>query len=101
MFTYDDKNYELKLNLKTVKQIEAVLGKGIMAALQETRGMLAINDLVVIAGYGMYNDEGNRIAPAQGMDIAEGFMTERGYAELVAMVVSVIERDCPFFFQVD
>ena len=101
MITYKDNNYELKFNLKTVRQIEGVLNKGIMAALRESGGMLAINDLLTIAGYGMYNAEGNRISPNQGTEIAESFMVEKGYAELVSIVVDTLERDCPFFFRVD
>lgn len=99
MLTHDDKNYEIKLNLRVIKQIEGVLEKGIMAVLRESNGMLSINDLTTIAGYGLYNEDGNRISPAQGIDIAEQFLIEKGYAELITLVVEALERDCPFFFQ--
>lgn len=101
MFNYKDETYELKLNLKVVRQVEGALGKGIMAILRESGGMMSINDLIIIAGYGMYNSEGNRISPAQGMEIAEAFMIEKGYVELITVVIDTIDRDCPFFFPVD
>lgn len=101
MLNINGKNYEIKLTIKTIKQIETVLNKGLMAILKETGGMFSITELTTITGYGLYNEEGNRISPVQGMELAEEFLLEKGYAELIGEVVKVLERDCPFFFQVD
>lgn len=98
---FKGESYEIKLNLKAIKQIESVLGRGIVAIIRESGGMLSVNDLLTIAGYAMYNADGNRVSPKQGQEIAEAYLMEHGYASLVTVVVEAIERDCPFFFQVD
>lgn len=98
---YNGENYEIKLNIKTIKQIEQALGKGIISIIQASNGMLSIAELTTIAGYGMHNSAGNRISPVQGVEIAEAYLMEHGYAELITIVIKAIERDCPFFFQAD
>lgn len=101
MIEINDKKYEIKLNLKAVKQIETVLNKGLMAILKDTGGMLSIDQLITIAGYGLFNEDGNKVSPTQGTELAEEFLLHKGYAELINEVVKALERDCPFFFQVD
>lgn len=101
MIEVDGKNYELKYNMKTIEQIEAATGKPLVANIRESNGLLGLSDLKIYFSLALFNDEGKRVSPAQGIKIAEEIMISSGYSKLVDTVIVAIERDCPFLFQVD
>lgn len=99
--TYNDKTYHLQYNLRRIGQIEDATGKGIMQALNESKSMLSISYLMIYVGYALFNEDGNRVSLEQGMEIAEHSIIEQGYAQVMAEVLTCLERDCPFLFRVD
>ncbi|NBI08246.1 hypothetical protein [Senegalia massiliensis] len=98
MFEVDGKHYELKYKIKTIEQIETVLKESLVATMRKTEGILSISTLKVCFGFALFNSEGNKVSPQQGMEIAERLI-EEDYMKLNQAVVTTIDRDCPFLFQ--
>ena len=101
MFEIDGKTYELKYNIKTIEQIEAVTKEGIVSAIRKTEGVLSLTNLKIYFGFALFNEEGKRVSPQQGMDMAVKLMETEGFMKVNEAVVTAIDRDCPFLFQVD
>lgn len=101
MFTFNDQEYDLRYSIKRVEQIEAVIGKPIMASVVQNNAMLSIAEAKSMIAYGMVTSEGAHIAPAQGMKMAEALLEQQGYANVIGLIIEALERDCPFFFQAD
>ena len=100
MFEIDGKMYELKYNIKTIEQIEAVTGDGIVSAIRKNDGILSVTNLKAYFGFALYNADGNRVSPQQGVEMAVSVMENEGFIKANQMVVTAIDRDCPFLFKV-
>jgi|SRR5699024_5303831 len=101
MIEVNGKTYELKYNMRTIEQIEAVTKESLVASVRKTEGFLSIQELKIYFGFALFNDSGNRVSPQQGMNIAETLIKSEGYMKVNQMVMGAIEKDCPFLFQVD
>lgn len=99
MFEVNGKMYELKYNIKTLEKLEATTGKGVMANLSQSGGILSITDLKIYFALALFNEDGNRVGQKQGLDIAEELIMSEGYAKINEAVVVTLDRDCPFLFQ--
>ncbi|QBX17856.1 hypothetical protein [Streptococcus parauberis] len=95
---YNGNQYELKYNAKTVETAEAITGKSFMATVVNSKGMLSIGDLRQYFINALYAFEGGRVAPAQGAMIFDELLNTKGFVYLNMLVISTIQRDCPFFF---
>lgn len=101
VITYNDDTYELKYNLKTIQTIERLTKKSLMSALYAQEAMLSLDDLQNYFAQALFKVGGAKVSPAQGVDIFEAVLKEKGYAFVNMLVVAQIQHDCPFFFQVD
>lgn len=100
MFEIKNNMYELKFNMKTIKQIESVTKENIVSVIQRSNGILSLTDLCTYVGFGLYNDIGARISPQQGLTLAEDWIEEAGFLAVNEEVLTSIDRDCPFLFKV-
>ena len=100
MFEFEEKQYELKYNLKRVEMIEDVTGVPTLATMQRT-GM-RISHLKVYLGYGLKEAGSDAfVAPKKALDLAEQMIEEMGFASATSLVIETLQRDCPFFFRAD
>jgi len=100
MFEIGDKWYDLKFNMLTIMQIEAVTKENIISVMQRTNGVLSITDLRTYFSYALYTDVGTRVSPKQAFNMSKDWIEELGFLEVNGIVVDAIMRDCPFLFKV-
>ena len=95
--------YELKYNLKRIEDLEAALqGKALMGLMMSGSGVLSINDLKIVFAYGLKKVGADAfVAPKTGKEYATMLIETEGYIKLTGLVLSVLQEDCPFFFQAD
>lgn len=99
MITIKENNYELRYTEKRVEQIEAAMDKPLMAELSKTSGMLKLMDLKIVLGFGLVKAETlTHLPPKQGLELAEAYIQEAGYAPAVQEAVATLQNDLPFFF---
>ncbi len=100
MIEYGNKKYVLKYNMKRIEMIESVTSMPTLAGLRRTGGMFGLADLKAYITYGI-KEEGADVflKPREAAELAESLIEENGYAEVCAIVLEALERDCPFFFQ--
>lgn len=99
MFTVKDREYYIKYNIRTLEKIENILDNSMMSKLASNSGMLSIPDLKIIIGNAIFNDEGHKISPQQGMDMVMGLIEENGYLAINKLVADTLQKDLPFLFQ--
>lgn len=99
MFEVEGKIYEIKYNMKTIEKIENIISDSVLSRLSKNNGMLSISDLKVFIGQALFNDEGHRVSPQQGMDMTEKLIETNGYIDVTKLVAETLQRDCPFLFQ--
>ncbi len=102
MIEYGGKKYVLKYNMKRIEMIESVTNMPTMADLRRTGGMLSLASLKAYIAYGI-KEECSEVflKPKKGMELAESMIESIGYTDVCTTVLEALERDCPFFFQVD
>ncbi len=102
MFEYNGNSYVLKYNMKRIEMIESQTNMPTMAEIRRTGGMLGVASLKAYIAYAV-KEEGSDafLPPKKGIELAESLIESNGYADVCAMVLESIERDCPFFFQAD
>ena len=100
MLKYNEKNYELKYNLKRIEMIEAQTALPTMAQIKQTSGYFGIADLKTYITYGL-KEEGADVfvMPSKAQELADEMIMEVGYTRLCSEVLAALEKDCPFFFQ--
>lgn len=99
-FEVNDKEYELKYNVKRVDMIEAVTKMPLMTTLTQNGGTLTRIDLVNYIAYGIKeNGSDVFVSPKEGKELAEELIISEGYAKCLGMVLETIQEDCGFFFQ--
>lgn len=102
MFEIEGQSYDLKYNLKRAEIIESVIGKPIMGSMTATKGMLSIQEIKVYFAYGLKEIGSDVFVPVKkGMEFAEALIESEGYAAVNSVILEALQRDCPFFFQVD
>lgn len=100
MFNFQNKEYELRFNMKRIEMIEAVTNMPTMASLSQSKGMLKLSDLKTYFGYALKENGSDVFVPVKtSLEIADEFIREKGYAKATELVLTALERDCPFFFQ--
>lgn len=101
IITINHEQYELKYNLKTLKIIEKVIGKSIMAEMSKSNGMLSIEDLKAAFSNALYKTEGGRVPAEHSEKIFEAVLNAKGYVYVNMLIIVTIQEDCPFLFQLD
>ncbi|SJZ37914.1 hypothetical protein [Garciella nitratireducens] len=99
MFEIEGKIYEIKYNMKTIEKIENITRDSVLSRLSKNNGLLSISDLKIFIGNALFNEDGHRVSPKQGMEITEKLIEVNGYIEVTKMVAEALQRDCPFLFQ--
>lgn len=101
IITINHEQYELKYNLKTLKIIEKVIGKSLMAEMSKSNGMLSIEDLKAAFSNALYKTEGGKVSAEHSEKIFEAMLNAKGYVYVNMLIIVTIQEDCPFLFQVD
>lgn len=102
MITYQDKNYELKYNMKRLELIERVTDMPTLADIKRTGGMLSISSLKAYLAYGLKEEGADAFVPAgKAMEMAENMIQDIGYIDTCGIVLEALDRDCPFLFPAD
>lgn len=99
IINFGEKSYELKYNERTIELIENVTKQPFVATIAQTQGMLGLSQLRQYVANALYTTEGAKVSPQQGVEVYEALLKEKGYQFLTALVLSTVQRDCPFFFQ--
>ena len=101
MFTYNEKDYELKFNIKRLEIIEKATGKssvGMMVA--DNNGIMGVSSVMAFYSYGLKEAGADTfVAPKVAQEICEARMNEIGYMEVVKELQGAIQHDCPFLFR--
>lgn len=102
MIKINGQDYELKFSLKRIEMIENATGEPFMVAVQKNNAMLSISNLKTYFGLAI-KEAGSDIflTATKGMELAEKAIEEIGFVPINMAVINTIQRDCPFFFQVD
>lgn len=96
---YNEKEYELKYNLKRIEMIENNTSLPTMAQISRTGGYFGVSDLKVYLSMGLKEKGADVfVMPRPAEKIAESII-EQDYRSACAAVLEGLERDCPFFFQ--
>ena len=99
MFTFDDKDFEFKFNIGRIELIEQVTEMPTLSNINRTGGMLSIKDLKYYFAYALKEANSDFFFPIKkGMEMCERMIEEQGYEVVCGLVLSSLERDCPFFF---
>lgn len=101
MIQINGEHYELKYTIRTLEQIEAALGKGVMTTIRQAGAFLGMVELKTFFGFALFSEDGKKISPKQGMQICEDLMIGEGYNKVNELVITTIDKDLPFLFQVD
>lgn len=101
MIQINGEHYELKYTIRTLEQIEAALGKGVMTTIRQAGAFLGMVELKTLFGFALFSEDGKKISPKQGMQICEDLMIEEGYNKVNELVITTMGKDLPFLFQVD
>ena len=100
MLLVNETNYDLKLNTGKVKQIEPVLGISFMAELRKNGGMSSFGFLETSFAVALHDiDEDKPVKGKKATDVLNDALSEHGWAEVNAFVMTCIERDLGFLFQ--
>lgn len=94
----DEKQYELKYNEKTIENIEAITGKAFMSIIMSDKGMLSLTAMRQYFLNALYAVEGGRVSAEQGSIVFEKVLNAKGFAYVNMLIITTIQRDCPFFF---
>lgn len=96
-FTVDGVAYDIQYNQKQLRLYEGS-HPPIMATFAMYHGMLSIGDLTAILAYGLREHGKNFVAPKRAMKMASALIDANGYAPVMEVVVTALERDCGFLF---
>ena len=100
MFTFNDVNYEIKLNIERLKLYEKLRGISAAAELVKCEGALPLESVETYFGAALLNvDTGLFVGRKEGIRIADELMEDVGYAAVVEMIVNSIQRDLGFFLR--
>ena len=103
MFTFKNKEYELKFNLKRIKLIEqAADNKSAMAQLAtDASGMMSLTSIERFFAYGLKEAGADTfINPQKAIEICDEYIEEEGYVAAIKLIQEQVQTDCPFLFRV-
>lgn len=100
MFTYKDKQYELKINLERQKYIEAAMnGKSLVAEWANSQGMFSILTCETVFKFCLKEVGANTfIDQNTAVMICDGLIETEGYPFVALMIYNCMESDMPFLF---
>ena len=101
MFKINDKDYELRFNLKRVSNIEKALGgESVTHAMLNNDGMMSVTAIMVFFAYGLIEVGTDAVVvPSVGQQLCEQYMSENGYASAVRVIQEAVKRDLGFLFR--
>ena len=100
MFTFNETNYEIKLNIERLKLYEKLRGISAAAELVKCEGALPLESVETYFGAALLNvDTGLFVGRKEGIRIADELMEDVGYAAVVEMIVNSIQRDLGFLLR--
>jgi hypothetical protein len=101
MFTLNDKEYEIKLTLQRVANIEkAIGGEAFNHALLANDGVMSLTVIMAVFAYGVIEVGANAtVAPQLGRQICEQYLNENGYVSAVNLIHEAAIRDVGFLFR--
>lgn len=100
MFTINEKEYELKFNLKRIDLIERVIGKPLFGVFIQSKGALTIGEIEAIFSYALKEVGSDTFVSAkEGTKYAEVLLETDGLPVVTAAIIEKLQKDCPFFFQ--
>lgn len=99
MIQYEEKEYELKYNLKRLEIIEAATGISTLANVKQTGGLLGISSLKAYFAHALKEEGADSfVSPKKATEICESLIESEGYETVCGLVLECLQRDCPFFF---
>ena len=101
VIVHNDKEYDLRYDIKKLRTIESVLRKPIFLMLRNN--CFSIDELITLVGYGLVEkDTGKKVLPQKGIEIAENLIGQKGaYTSLSEKVAKSLTDDCGFLFPDD
>lgn len=100
MFTFEDTNYELKLNIERLKLYEATRGSSAAAEIVQTKGALPLASIENYFAVALLNaDTGLFVGRKEGVRIADALMEDVGYAAVLEMIMTAVNRDLGFLLR--
>lgn len=99
IITFNDIQYELKYNLKTLENIEKITRSSVMGEMSNFDGILPLSFLKVCFSHALHKVGGGKISPEHGGKLFEYVLKDKGYYFVNMLVVTKIQDDCPFFFR--
>lgn len=99
IITFNDIQYELKYNLKTLESIEKITRSSVMGEMSNFDGILPLSFLKVCFSHALHKVGGGKISPEHGGKLFEYVLKDKGYFFVNMLVVTKIQDDCPFFFR--
>lgn len=99
IITVDEKQYELKYNEKTIEIVESITGTAFMDYIINGKAMFPLAVLRQYFANAVYLVDGGKAPVEQGQNIFENVLKEKGYSFVNMLIVTTIQRDCPFFFR--
>lgn len=100
MFTFKDKQYELKFNTQRIKMVEASTKTPLVGEWMNNNGMLSLNTVEIIFQLCLKETGADSFVPQkEGLYICDEFMKENGYGQTVLLIQNQLMEDVPFLFR--
>lgn len=102
MFQINEKDYELKFNMKRVELMEQRLGEGgVPRALLASDGMLSIAQCKTFFAFGLKEAGSDTfLAPAKATELFEQYLEEKGFTEAISRIYEEAQASLGFLFRV-
>lgn len=102
MFTYKDKDYELKFNIGRLKLVEKATGESAVGMMNITNnGLMSLTAVEGFFRYGLKEAGADSFVPPNtAADICDAMIEEAGYPAVVQMIQNQLMNDMPFLFRV-
>ena len=98
--TIDDKNYELKMSIGRVQQVERKADKPIALILLGNNGMISFADMALIYGWCLLPEGADAyVSPKEGAALFEKDLEQRGYAAVNKNILEAAKESLPFLFK--
>jgi len=102
MFTYKDKQYELKFTIGRLKLIErAADGKSAMSQLAASEnGMMSLASCERFFSFGLKEAGSDSFCtPQKGAEVCDDLIQDEGYSHVIRLIQETLYHDCPFLFR--
>lgn len=95
----NDREYEFRVTEDALDKIEATIGRSLMSAVAEQGGALKMLELKTVIGFCLKNNDGGKLPPKQGFELAGDLIRSEGYRAVGEKVAEQVQTDLPFLFQ--